>query len=212
MTRMTIRAIVYRIGTMSLAIAPVLAASDASGGSSSDVPMVDFAPTQSLPQWLQLGGQIRGRFEDPSGTSLLNNSPDAYYLSRIRLDFGVTPIQGLRFFVQTQDARTGAYNSAPAPATLYNPMDLRQGYIELGHEGETGIRFRAGRQELAYVRRARSHRFPRRREIRFSGRLGRTDRSHTHGPAQTGRAFLRRIRLVAEAPIRHQYRAVSAVQ
>src|SRR5579884_648744 len=150
MTRMTIRAIVYRIGTMSLAIAPVLAASDASGGSSSDVPMVDFAPTQSLPQWLQLGGQIRGRFEDPSGTSLLNNSPDAYYLSRIRLDFGVTPIQGLRFFVQTQDARTGAYNSAPAPATLYNPMDLRQGYIELGHEGETGIRFRAGRQELAF--------------------------------------------------------------
>jgi hypothetical protein len=111
---------------------------------------IDSMPTEKLPAWLQLGGQIRGRFEDTSGTSLLNNSPDAYYLSRIRIDLGVKPFSGLRFFVQAQDARVGAYNSAPAPTTIYNPMDLRQGYAEVSYEGPVALRLRAGRQELAF--------------------------------------------------------------
>lgn len=112
--------------------------------------MVDVSPAQYLPAWLQIGGQIRGRFESPSGTSLLANSSDAYYASRIRVDLGVKPTSWLRFFVESQDARVGAYNSAPAPTTLYDPMDLRQGYIELSHEGVVSARFRAGREELAF--------------------------------------------------------------
>ena len=103
-----------------------------------------------LPSWLQLGGQVRGRFEDTSGTSLLNDSSDAYYASRIRLDLGVKPAPWLRFFVQAQDARVGAYNTAPAPSTLYNPIDLRQGYVELSHEGPLSLKLRGGRQELAF--------------------------------------------------------------
>ena len=103
-----------------------------------------------LPSWLQAGGQIRGRFENPSGASLTNNSPDAYYASRIRVDLGIKPTHWLRFFAEAQDARAGAYNTAPAPTTLYNPMDLRQGYVELNHEGGTALRLRAGRQEMAF--------------------------------------------------------------
>ena len=103
-----------------------------------------------IPSWLQVGGQVRGRFESPSGTSLTNNSPDAYYASRIRVDLGLKPTKWLRFFAEAQDARVGAYNSAPAPATLYNPMDLRQGYVELSFESRLAIKLRAGRQELAF--------------------------------------------------------------
>jgi hypothetical protein len=44
----------------------------------------------------------------------------------------------------------GAYNKSRAPNTLYDPLDLRQGYVELNFEGPASVRFRAGRQELAF--------------------------------------------------------------
>jgi hypothetical protein len=112
--------------------------------------MVDRSPAENLPRWLQLGGQIRGRFELPSGTSLANSASDAYYLSRIQVNLGITPASWLRFFVQAQDAHVGAYNTAPAPNTLYNPMDLRQGYVAVGFGGATRVSVTAGRQELAF--------------------------------------------------------------
>ena len=110
--------------------------------------MVDLPPSQYMPKWLKIGGQIRGRFENTSGTSLLNSSSDAYYLSRIRINVAVNPTPWLRFFVQAQDARVAAYNTAPASTTYYNPMDLRQGYVEMNYEGAVSAKFRAGRQEL----------------------------------------------------------------
>src|SRR5215472_8788404 len=112
--------------------------------------MLDTSPAVYLPSWLQIGGQIRGRFENASGTSLINTNPDAYYLSRLRVDLGLKPAPWLRLYVQAQDARVGAYNTAPASTTYYNPMDLRQGYIELHSEGAVAATLRAGRQELAF--------------------------------------------------------------
>jgi hypothetical protein len=111
---------------------------------------LDYSPFEKLPSWIQLGGQIRGRFEGVSGTSLINNSPDAYYASRIRLDMGIQPASWLRLFAQAQDARVGAYNKSPSPSTLYNPIDIRQLYVELNFEGRTNVRFRAGREELLF--------------------------------------------------------------
>lgn len=125
-------------------------ASGTTSGSPADTTGIDSVPTESLPAWLQIGGQIRGRLEGPSGTSLLNKNADKYYLSRIRVDFGVKPFSWLRFFVQAQDARVGGYATSPAPSTLYNPLDLRQGYIEFSHEGPVSFRLRAGRQELLF--------------------------------------------------------------
>lgn len=111
----------------------------------------DQSPAKLLPGWLQVGGQVRGRFESPSGTSLANGSRDTYYASRIRVDLGIKPFRWLRFFAQGQDARVGAYNTAPAPTTLYNPMDLRQAYAAVSAEGRWGeAQLRAGRQELAF--------------------------------------------------------------
>jgi hypothetical protein len=113
-------------------------------------PMLDWSPADYLPAWLRIGGQIRGRFEAPSGGSFLNDSSDAYYLSRIRVDLAVKPTPWLRFAFQAQDARVGAYNTAPASNAVYNPMDLRQGYVELYFEGHATVKLRAGRQELAF--------------------------------------------------------------
>jgi hypothetical protein len=112
---------------------------------------VDQSPSALLPEWLQIGAQIRGRFESPSGTSLANSSRDSYYASRIRVDLGVKPCHWLKLFAQAQDARVGGYSQPTAPTTLYNPMDLRQGYIQVSGEGSWGeVQLRAGRQELAF--------------------------------------------------------------
>lgn len=116
----------------------------------SGTPLVDWSPARKLPSWLQLGGQIRGRIEDPSGTSLVNSGSDAYYLSRIRVDLGIQPTSWLRLFAEAQDARVGGYNAATATSTIYNPMDLRQGYLALNREGSLSVGLRAGRQELAF--------------------------------------------------------------
>jgi Alginate export len=113
-------------------------------------PMLDWSPAESLPGWLHIGGQVRGRFEAVSGASLLNSNADNYYLSRIRVDLAIKPVHWLRFVVQAQDARVGAYNTAPAPSTIYNPMDLRQGYVEFAFEGRASVKLRAGRQELSF--------------------------------------------------------------
>jgi hypothetical protein len=62
--------------------------------------LLDNSPFEKLPSWIQIGGQIRGRFEGVSGTSLINNSPDNYYASRLRIDLGFKPTSWLRFFAQ----------------------------------------------------------------------------------------------------------------
>jgi len=103
-----------------------------------------------LPSWLELGGQIRGRFEVPSGTSILTNASDAYYLSRIRLDLGIKPVSWLRFFAEAQDARLAGYSTSLAPSTVYNPIDLRQAFAELKFESKVSVTARVGRQELLF--------------------------------------------------------------
>ena len=119
-------------------------------GATAGKSFVDWSPSAKLPRWLGVGVQIRGRVEAPSGTSAFNSSSDGYYLSRIRVDLAIRPVSWLKLFAQAQDARVGGYNSARAPTTLYNPMDLRQGYVALDYEGAVHARLRAGRQELAF--------------------------------------------------------------
>jgi hypothetical protein len=127
-------------------------AGDANATAPVGVPMVDYSPANQLPSWLSIGGQIRGRFEIPSGTSIIKNKQDGYYASRIRATLGVQPTSWLRFFVEAQDARTAGYNSPVAPTTLYNPIDVRQLYISVFHKEDTAFSwsFRAGRQELLF--------------------------------------------------------------
>jgi hypothetical protein len=142
-----------------LAVAPasLLAASsdketDAAGAVAqppSGTPWIEWSPTRSLPPWLHLGGQIRGRFEYPTGASMVNAGSDGYYLSRLRVELGIKPVSWLTFFAQAQDARTGAYNT-PAPTTMHDPLDLRQAYVSVAREGPVTATLRAGRQELAF--------------------------------------------------------------
>jgi hypothetical protein len=104
--------------------------------------------TTHLPRWLGITGQIRGRVEVPGGSDFTTNSFEPYLLTRLRLGISIKPARWLRFYGEVQDTRALGYDGQP-PANLQNPLDLRQGYVELNSGGSRGVSVRAGRQEMA---------------------------------------------------------------
>ncbi len=99
-----------------------------------------------LPAWLQIGGQIRGRFEEPSGIGFADRSDD-YFLTRLRANVLVRPLPWMKFFGQAQDSRTFGYDK-PVPSNTGNTLDLRQAYFEMSGEGKQSPMVRVGRQEI----------------------------------------------------------------
>ena len=98
-------------------------------GASTCRTLVDWPPAAKLPAWLQLGVQVRGRVESPSGLSMLNSVSDIYYLSPIRLILGIEPVSWLRFFAEAQDTpvsltlRAGRHELAFGGERLIGPAD-----------------------------------------------------------------------------------------
>jgi hypothetical protein len=101
-----------------------------------------------LPGWLKLDAQLRGRAEFPANMGFQNGESESYYLSRIRLDVTVKPASWFRLFVQGQDSHAAGYTGT-APASVQDPFDVRQAYVEFGG-AERRLTLRAGRQVLAY--------------------------------------------------------------
>ena len=101
-----------------------------------------------LPSWLGLAGQIRGRLEIPGGSDFTTASYEPYLLTRLRLGVTIRPARWLMFFGEAQDTHALGYGGTP-PATMQNPLDLRQAYVELNSGGQRGFLLRAGRQEMA---------------------------------------------------------------
>ena len=104
----------------------------------------------NLPAWLQFSVQARGRLEAPFGVGYVPDSSDVYYLSRLRFDLGVRPTKWLRFFAQAQDSRAIGYDLGPKPASMFDPIDLRQAYVEIGGVEATPACVRVGRQEMQF--------------------------------------------------------------
>ena len=116
---------------------------------SSAAPAVPQSPLQeALPGWLQIGGQVRGRFDDPRGIGYNPDAGDAYFVERIRLDIMVRPVAQLRFYAQAQDSRAWGYGSRAVLNSVHNPVDLRQGYVDYLSNESRGVQIRLGRQEM----------------------------------------------------------------
>lgn len=129
-----------------LALAPLDAA--AQHASTPDGTGSGYAASR-LPSWLWFSGEERARLESLNGAGFTAGS-DAYPLQRLRLQLGVRVRPWLKLAVEGQDSRVFFHDVSPAPASLRNPMDLRQGYVEAG-DVETGwISVRAGRQSLNF--------------------------------------------------------------
>lgn len=135
---------------MGILAAGLLAAENTTEAEQPD-PGWDAAPqrlTGVMPHWWKLGIELRGRIDTYSGLETIGR--DTYYLHRLRLNSTIRARPWLSFFTQVQDARTLDYDRRPIPATMRNPIDLRQAYMDIG-TGEGGRwSLRVGRQPLTF--------------------------------------------------------------
>lgn len=106
------------------------------------------APGKWIPGWLQIGGQVRGRFDSLEGVGYNPDAGDDYYVQRVRAEVMVRPVAALRFYLQVQDSRAWGFDSRSAMNAVQNPADLRQGYVDYLSNEERGVQLRLGRQEL----------------------------------------------------------------
>ena len=67
-----------------------------------------------LPTWLRFSGNYQGRVEGYSGGGYKDNSSDAYFLNRFRLNMTVTPSSWVKFRFEAQDSRVWGKNQVPA--------------------------------------------------------------------------------------------------
>jgi hypothetical protein len=136
-------------------LASIVLLSSAALGISQDVTapetLLDRKPSEvandHLPSWLQVGGEVRFRFEEfaPRG---YRNGEDSYLLSRTRFNLSIRPINWLVIFAQTQDAEAFLQNVPALGPPNKNPWNLRQAYVRFGKNDDGPIALIVGRQEI----------------------------------------------------------------
>ena len=104
---------------------------------------------ESLPRWIQFGGQFRNRLESQDG---LGYAPvnDVYDLTQLRLGVYFQPTNWFKLVGVTQDSRV-FFNHHVAMAPPYqNIWDIREAYAELGNSNDGWIDLVAGRQMFSF--------------------------------------------------------------
>ncbi len=104
------------------------------------------------PSRFKMAISYRGRFENPSGRSFAEDSGDAYYLSRTRIEATLRLNRFVDLFAMAQDGRVFEYNDpAKRPSGMMDAFDLRQAYVDVHTETSAGtMAFRIGRQYLNF--------------------------------------------------------------
>ncbi len=102
------------------------------------------------PDWLDLSGVFRFRFEGRSGLGFLDGVDDGYGLTRARINIGVQPHPQVRFFFQGQDSRAPGIRPAASTGVFRDPVDLRQAFLEIGGSRNAPLVLTVGRQLLGY--------------------------------------------------------------
>jgi hypothetical protein len=123
---------------------------DGRGSAQNAVPPAAESPhglTNYLARTLKVQGSVRARWESGQGVDFALTPAGSYVLTRIRLGVAFQPASWLSFYAEGQDARAEFYKVTPA-ASLADPMDFRQAYVQAGKLKGNGVRVRVGRQEL----------------------------------------------------------------
>lgn len=117
------------------------------------------------PFQLDIGGSVRFRYEYQNDFNQQRYADDRkpgfrrdhFLLQRTRLDLNLRFGEEARFYVELQDAR--AYDSdfkkddfdpQLYSCPYWNPLDLRQAYLEWLHIGDTPFGIKLGRQAIFY--------------------------------------------------------------
>jgi hypothetical protein len=103
---------------------------------------------KELPDWFQVAGLDRARFEGFLDRNFTHGENDVHFLNRLRIDLTVRATRWMRFILEGQDARIYFNRSVPNAPPFANPMGLRLGYLQLGDSDRSPVSLRAGRQDL----------------------------------------------------------------
>lgn len=104
---------------------------------------------QSLPHWIQFGGQFRDRLEGQYG---LGYKPvdDTYDLTQLRIGIYLQPTDWLKVVGVTQDSRVFFNQHVPAAPPYQNIWDIREAYVQLGSATEGWFDLIVGRQMFSF--------------------------------------------------------------
>jgi hypothetical protein len=105
---------------------------------------------KELPDWLQVGGLFRARFEGFLGRNFTHAENDVHFLNRLRIDVTVRATRWMSFVLEGQDTRIYFNRSVPNAPPFANPMNLWLGYLQLGDSDQSPVSLRAGRQDLNF--------------------------------------------------------------
>ena len=106
---------------------------------------------QSLPSWLTLNAQLRGRTEGQTSFNYTQDGDRIYELTRIYGGLEVRPATFLTGYLQFIDAHALGLPTHVIGTNMRDAFDLRQGYLNLHvRPGGVPVRFVAGRQELKF--------------------------------------------------------------
>ena len=105
----------------------------------------------SLPSWLTLNSELRGRTEGETSYDYTQDGDRIYELTRIYGGLEVRPARFLTGYLQLIDTHALGLPTHVIGTSMRDAFDLRQGYLNL-HLRPAGVplRFVAGRQELKF--------------------------------------------------------------
>ena len=105
---------------------------------------------KELPDWFQVAGLDRTRFEGFLDRNFAHRANDVHFLNRLRIDLTVRATRWMSLILEGQDARIYFNQSVPNAPPFANPMVLRLGYLQLGDSDQSPLSLRAGRQDLNF--------------------------------------------------------------
>ena len=104
---------------------------------------------QSLPGWIQFGGQFRDRAEAQLGLGY-NAIDDGYDLTQLRIGVYIQPTKWIELVGVTQDSRAFFNRVVPNAPPYQNRWDVREAYARLGSDREGWFDLVAGRQMFSF--------------------------------------------------------------
>lgn len=105
---------------------------------------------ETLPAWLQFGGEYRARAEGQYNIEW-GTKQDGYFLNRFRLSTTIKPTEWVTVVAELQDARVLLNNRfIPDEPSYQDSWDLWQAYVQFGSSNYGWADLKVGRQVLAF--------------------------------------------------------------
>ena len=104
---------------------------------------------ESLPAWIQFGGQFRNRVESQDGFHFAATD-DVYDLTQLRVGLYLQPTGWFKVVGVTQDSRVFFNHHVPNASPYQNLWDVREAYAQFGGSTRGWVDFAVGRQILSF--------------------------------------------------------------